>query len=162
MACGCWGTETWVSFPQPQLCWAIPAEIKKEIITLPHASLHFTALALWIYNSSYFHIYSHVQTSPRLGRKGSSFPHGSGPSQEFFLGVNVTEMQRPNSWLHLVPLLCSILALQRGCKSDPKSQLNLFSGTGGRIIKTRLFPLEKTSFILFKRRMSCNEILQLP
>jgi len=78
----------------------------------------------------------------QTARNGSSFAHGSGPSQEFFLGVNVTEIQRPNSWLHSSPF-CSSLALQRGRKADPRSQLNLLSGAERNIVKIRLFPLEK-------------------
>lgn len=78
----------------------------------------------------------------QTARNDSSFAHGSGPSQEFFLGVNVTEIRRPNSWLH-GSLFCSSLALWRGHKADPRSQLNLFSGAKRSIVKNRLFPLEK-------------------
>lgn len=90
-----------------------------------------------------FQIYSHVQTSPRLGgRAPASLVEVVLPRSSFWVLMSLKS--RGQILGSTVPLLCSILALQRGCKSDPKSQLNLFSGTGGgRIIKTRQFPLEK-------------------
>lgn len=97
------------------------------------------------------HLFSCADKSQTV-RNGSSFTHGISPSQEFFLGVNVTEIQRPNSWLHTSPF-CSILALQRGHKADPRSQLNLFSGAERSIMKTRLFPLEK--WVSFCSRNEC-------
>lgn len=90
---------------------------------------------------------------PQTLRNGSGFARGSGPSQEFFLDVNVTEIQRLNSWLH-GSLFCSSLALQRGCKASPRSQLNLFSDTERSTIKTRLFPLEK--WVPFCSRNECT------
>lgn len=84
----------------------------------------------------------HVQTSLRLrGMAPASLMEAVLPRNSFWVLMSL--QSRGQILGSTVPLFCSILALQRGRKTDPKSQLNLFSGTEGRIIKTRLFPLEK-------------------
>lgn len=141
-ASGCWGTGMWVSLPA-SASLSSPSRDKKEIIPLPHGSLHFSALTLWIYGFSYSRcVYLHVQTSPRLwGTAPASLMEVVLPRNSFWVLMSLKS--RGQILGSSVPLLCSILALQRGSRTGPKSQLNLFSGTEGRIIRTRLFPLEK-------------------
>lgn len=135
------------------LSWLLPSERKRNnhIATWLTSFYHSPILNLQLLLFQ-MHLFT-CADKPQTVRNGSSFTHGSSPSQEFFLGVNVTEIQRPNSWLHSSSF-CSVLALWRGHKADPKSQLNLFSGTERSIMKTGLFPVEK--WVSFSSRNECT------
>lgn len=137
---GCCKTGMRVSLPASASLTFMTDSIRNKkrnnhIAKLLSSFYHSPALQLLLFQMHLFACADKPQTV-------RSFAHGNGPSQEFFLGVNVTEIQRTNSWLHSCPF-CSSLVLQRGCKADSGSQLNLFSGKERNIIKTRLFPLEK-------------------
>lgn len=68
----------------------------------------------------------------------------------------------PNSWLRGSSLLCSVLALRGGRRTDPKKPAEPSLWHRGKDHQDQAVSTGKMSFILFKRRMSCNEILQLP